>query len=1158
MIDKIPRDLPLYAGYVLRILSVVLGSKDITIVEETLPTFENFCAHQDVAALAADQTHLTQYESIVRTYSDFAARYPSSSKGSISNSVTLRWRSAGLQALHSVTSSEAVGADGGIQLNIIMPMILHNLHPENEEYIAILQQRAEEDQTEDKESTRRRMSIATVRTTETAQEPVSGSADDADRLAEEEVALQALKCLRKIFTTSNRAQIRMATASILRFMCNPDVHQKKESNMSIRFRSSRNWATIVIELVSRWTPMQDRFVILVTIVETLVRSPVSEENLEQQLVLTTLVGWLLRSDINMIGLSVMDVLLGLVQHILLLLQLGGKALNVLPHHQQTDAIDLFSDNSNVLDRPPSSSSAEKLAPTGESLSPSTNRMELLSKLQRCIGGLATHVYYSDQIYDMIAAILLRLRPSPSSGLNNATAAIETQDVADRAFSDSAKLQEESNTDDFFSFGTARVAALKAIKEVLTVANKNKSAGNAGIVGRTRVAVQVWEGTQWLLRDDDRRVRRAYVDALLTWLGLEMGKKDLLVMEDKRKVFRASTKKFDEGGVWGHLTRRTGTTISQKERSIKSPTSSFLQLLHLAIYENAISSSASEADVLLLHLLMVNLVNKLGVNAAKSGIPMVVKLQEDMKIGQIVSTSSGRINIGSFVYGYFWALSEKFDFDASRVGFEIQDEISRRRRLGLWLPAVQLPPVPLEQIISATTRPPNAPLSPQVLTIEELKPFESFPAMVEQIAAAYAFSVASPPNSPSNSPSRMLSVPILSKAESPNPETPDTELPSTIKAAMLAEWSKEICIANIEEANARPVSLSGSRTGTNLSAPHRHLTVNGRSPRHGSPNGTHSPNQTSPLSQNGHNHDTSLNHGPQFSPFDPLHIRHSTAHGSSSPTPISSSDQNHILRIDDLKRILAGGSRVDHTRGASPLRNIASRRDFVGSYDHHSISTSSESAVSFESASERISLQSAPPMPTNSSVSSRRNPPVSYNNVSKAAINRQPTSRPHSLRKDSLEQNRPSGPQSFRRDSLDQSRNSRPHSLRQDSSEQTRLPTRASLRPSSSSSAAEDPAANAKALRGDFVAALPLNTGKSIDDDVPPVPPLPANVAVNRNLGGLSSRETRPVSRGFVGERATLTTIEHSSKKRGVDVVALLNSIDTTMAGKGKSIGHPPY
>lgn len=1127
-------------------------------MEETLPTFEKFCAHQDVAALAADQTHITQYENIVRMYADFAAQSPSS-KGSISNSVALRWRGAGLQALQSVTSSEAVGADGGTQLSIVLPMILHNLHPENEEYIAILQQRSEEDQMDDKESTRRRMSIATVRTTETAQGPVSGSADDADRLAEEEVALQALKCLRRIFTTSNRAQIRMATAAILRFVCNPELHQRIESNNGTRLQSSRNWATSMIELVSRWTPMQDRFVILVTIVETIVGSPVAEENLEQQLVLTNLVGWLLRSDINMIGLSVMDVLLGLVQHILLLLQLGGTTLNVLPHHQQTDAIDLFSEKSKVFDRPTSSSSAENFEPATESLSPSTNRVELLTKLQRCIGGLATHVYYSDQITDMIEAILLRLRPPSTSGLNTAAVAFETQEVVVRAFMDSAKPQENPDTDNYFSFGTARVAALKTIKEVLIVANRNTGTGNAGAVGRNRVAVQVWEGTQWLLREDDRRVRRAYVDALLTWLGLEMGKKDLLVLEDKRKVFRASTKRYDGGGGWGQLTRRTGTIIAQRERSIQSSTSNFLQLLHLAIYENAINSADSEADVLLLHLLMVNLVNKLGVNAAKSGIPMIFKLQEDMKTGRIVfSTPSARVNIGSLVFGYFWALSEKFDFDASRVGFEIQDEISRRRRLGLWLHPVQLPPVPLEQIISASTQPSNAPLSPQVVPVQELKPFESCPAMVGLIAAAYAFSVASPPNSPTNSPGRVFSMPILSKAETPKPESPDTELPPTIKTAMLAEWSKEICIANIDEANARPVSLNGSRTGTNLSAPHRHLTINGRTPRHSSPNGAHSLSRTSPLSQNGNNHDIPPNHGPQASPFDPLHIRLSTAHGSSSPTPISSSDQNHILRIEDLKRILAGGSRADHSRGVSPLRNTTSRRDFVASSDNHSISTGSESAVSFESASEGTSLRSAAPMPTNASISSRRNPPVSYNNASAGAINRQPTSRPHSLRKDSLEQNRPSHPQSFRRDSLDQSRNNRPQSFRQDSSEQTRLPTRSSLRPSSSSSAAEDPGANAKALRGDFAAALPLTTGKSIDDDVPPVPPLPANVTVNRNLGGLSNGETRPVSSGFGGDRPTLTTTEHSSKKRGVDVVALLDSIGTTMAGKGTGIGNPPY
>lgn len=57
--------------------------------------------------------------------------------------------------------------------------------------------------------------------------------------------------------------------------------------------------------------------------ETLVRSPITEDMLEKQLVLTTLIDWLLSSSVNLIGLSVMDVLLGFIYHMLALLQLGG-------------------------------------------------------------------------------------------------------------------------------------------------------------------------------------------------------------------------------------------------------------------------------------------------------------------------------------------------------------------------------------------------------------------------------------------------------------------------------------------------------------------------------------------------------------------------------------------------------------------------------------------------------------------------------------------------------------------------------------------------------------------------------------------------------------------------------------------------------------------
>lgn len=1134
LIEKIPRDLPLYAHYVLNILIMILRFGDLSVTEDTLPLFNTFCEHHDVATLAADQEHIGQYEEIVRIYAGFAAIDPSTAtRDGRSTPVAIRWRGAGLRALQSVSSSEAVGADRGKEMNIIMPMILQNLHPEIEDYMTVLNQRAQHTESADREVVRRRMSIATVRTSEAGGErfarAIPGATDDADRLAEEEVALQALKDLKQIFTASNRAQIRMGTSATLNFICTTFPFRSRTASNISGAKKSSSWPTTIMEMIARWAPVQDRFVILVTVVETMIRCPIVEENLEQQLLLINLVECLLRSSINMIGLSVMDVLLGLIQHILLLLQLGGEGSNILPHHQQTDAIDLFADHALL----PSSLSGVKsgkkeVVGDNEVASPSTNRQELLARLQGCIGDLATHIYYSDQISDMISAILLRLKPSPTSSVANDTAAVENPSGAAHAISSAVGMQENPNTDDFFSFGTARVTALRAIKEVLMVANRNKP-GGAAAVGRNRVGVQVWEGTQWLLRDQDRRVRRAYVDALLTWLRLEMRKTDLRVVEDKGKVFKIPSKPNGDGSGWGHMTKRAVSIASQREKNGKLAKSTFLQLLHLAVYDNAIESPQSEADILLLHLLMVNLVEKLGVNAVKDGLPMVLRLQEDINTDAIASTPSAKVNIGSLVHGYFWALSERFEFDSSRVGHEIDTEIARRKQHGIWLEAIQLPPIALEQIISASLLP-LAERSPlPVLPAESLKPFNSSSSMVDQICTSYASSIVSPSSSPPTSPARVSSMPVFSSS-TPTPSA-QYELPPAIKEAMLSEWSKDICIATLNRESSRAVSLNGSRTGTHLSARQRYLGIKGQTTRNGSPTGNQSPAHGPTLIP--HNHGVQPNAGPTFSLQDnpDAQFKRSSTYYSGSPTPLSSSDQNPPLRVDDLKRVLAGTSLVHQVRGASPLRNSVSRRDFIDPSDQKSISTGSESAVSvdtFDSESERGMHPPAGPVAPKTIASV--NPTYTYGDQA-TLYKPQGSSRPLSA---------PGRSQS------------------QHGTDVSRPPTRGTVRPSSSSSSAEDPAANAKALRGDIVNPVPSTPGEMADEDVPPVPPLPASVALRKNiavglgLGGSGSDALGVAERG-VGPK-------QGRKKRGVDVSALLGSIDNVAGGAGLGIGRgkPPY
>jgi len=1102
-------------------------------VEESIPTFEAFCQHHDVATLAADQQLIELYEDIVRIYASYGAlKTPVQPKGGLNAPIAILWRSAGLRAVKSITSSEAVGADGGRQMNIIMPVILQNLHSGDEEHLRQLQARAEAvDSTAEKQAIRRRMSIATVQNSEGDSRPTSaalnGTADDADRLAEEEVGVQAMESLKQIFVANNRAQIRMATGAMLKFICTRVPYHRPSTSQMSRSASSATWATALVEMVTRWAPVQDRFVILVTIMETLVRSPAAEGNLEQQLLLVSLVGWLLRSDINMIGLSIMDVLLGLVQHILLLLQLGGKGSNILPHHQQTDAIDLFKGTEDLIDGPTSPSTAKNGEKAEESL-PSSNRQELLNRLQRCIGDLSTHVYYSDQISDMITAILLRLKPSPMSGVATAAAAIEHPQAAAKAILTSVNLKENPETDEFFSFGTARVTALKAIKEVLMVANFKGTLNSGAAIGRNRVGVQVWDGTQWLLRDEDRRVRRAYVDALLTWLKLEMSSNDLRVHEDKRKLLRTASKTDVTSSRRETMTKRAASIASHRERNSKPSKSTFLQLLHLAVYDNAIEAPESETDLLLLHLLLVNLVEKLGVNAAMTGLPMIMRLQEDIDVDELISTPTAKLNIGSLVHGYFSTLSIKFDFDTSSVGFAVQSEISRRRQHGLWLDTIQLPPLPLDQIMAAASRSISENLPLPVLQQESLNPFDCRSTMVDRIAEAYANVVASPPNSPLLSPGRGFSLPVLSQG--PLSSSSANELPLKIREAMLSDWSKDICIATVEKESARTISLNGSRKGTNLS---RYLGVNGHgSTRDASPNSASTPAQNSPPNEN---NPAAQNQALNFA-FQNEH-RRSSAQDTNSPTPISSSDQNQILRVDDLKRVLAGGAIP--TRGASPLRHITNRHDFTLSNDARSISSDSESAVSgegFESASEGDLSRPLPlPVPLTISTETPRTQPRSNHTTSTTHSRTQsnatshPRSRPHSGITDP---DKPSTPRSLRR-------------------------------PSTSSSG-EDPTANAAALRGEIVHPRLSSDGSVFEDEVPPVPPLPAGVVSSPrpiSTGQIPSQVHQQQHtdgiRGGSGKERQRTSV---GRKRGVDVQALLGSIDAVSVGnkRGSGGGKPPY
>lgn len=876
LVEKSPKDLPLIAPSVLKILDEVLRSNDITMVESSLPTFDAFCQNHDASSLFADQVYLQQYENVVKQYASLASTREAQAKNQASKPVALRWRTAGLDAIKSISSADALSSIAGRQLDVVVPMILENLWTDNEEFLDVLLRRANmEEKVSTEEMLKRRTSSSTVRTADAAGDPnpiaLSGTAGDVDKLAEEDTGVLAMQCLKSIFMVPNRQQIHGATTALLRFI--EERIQQDETVVRTSNGNDSGWAIKMFRLVSRWAPMQERYVILVTATDTMVRTQLKDETLRQHLVLTAMIGSLLRSDVNLIGLSVMDVMLGLIQHMKRLLQMPGD-------------------------------------PTGgtskETASPGSQRRELLGRIQQTMGDLATHVYYNEQIIDMVSALLLQLKPSKNSAAASATPHSEQTDTE-------TKSSDDNNLDSLLSLTISKITALRAVKTILKVANPKVKMGGSINLSRYPVPIEKWEGTQWLLRDPDGEVRKAYVDALLTWLDRETKKADLIAQEDSRSMGQQEPPTLTD-------IRRARPVTTYRERPGRKPKSIFLHLLHIAIYDNALQFVDYDADIVLLHILLTKLVNRLGVNAVRFGLPMVFRLQEDI---QDADTPLQKVRLGSLCHGYFWALTEKFDFDVSPVGSAIQNEIIRRRTKHFWVEGVQVPPPPLDKIGTPGIAIQPSELSVQQAESEALLPFDDRLALVECICTSYQESSLSPATSPATSPSRTFSQPILGSAFGTTMAPLDNtlEVPSSFREAMVFEWSRDTAMATIQAAS-KSASLNGSRSGTNVTNRNR-LGLNG-AVTNGNRESTYGDNRNlRPRSQ------PAPEAGRSLAPLQ-TNIRKTSVRSGTSPKPDGFSSPSHgVKSVNQLKMILSGEAPAPPLTAA---RDISSSEDSMVSYD----------------------------------------------------------------------------------------------------------------------------------------------------------------------------------------------------------------------------------
>lgn len=916
-------------------------------VESSIPTFAAFCAHHEPTSLMGDQAYLRQYLSVVQQYAALASTRAFPGKLEPSKPIALRWRNSGLKAIRSMASSEALSSVTTQQYDVAVPMILENLWTDNEDFLDVLHQRAEMEEKLGGALLRRRTSVATVHTdTESNTNPIAlaDSAVDMDKLAEEDTGVLAMECLRQIFVATNRSQVHAATVALLKFI-QERVNQQEEVVRTDFTGRDNGWAIKMFLLAARWAPVADRFTILVTAMDALAQYPLTDDTLRQHIVLAAVIGALLRSDINLIGLSVMDVLLQFIAHIRRLVQMPGD-----PNSMRSEA---------PLPGQPDPRTATTTQFADKAEKASAERKDLLFRLQECIGDLATHVYYADQISDMISTILLKLKPSRSSSTSGSPHGDKSDDTPK---SSAQALGDERHIDSLFALTVAKIAALRAIKSVLLVANpRNKMSGNIGL-SRSRVPVQVWDGTQWLLRDPDGLVRKAYADAVVTWLDRETTSADSKARDE---TSRSTLKNREIPGA--SLARRAVSSASAQNKPVKVPKSHFLQLLHVAIYDNAIQYIDYETDVVLLHILLAKLVDKLGVNAVRYGLPMIFRLQEDI---QDAETPLHKVRLGSLVHGYFWILTEKFDIEGSSVGRAIHNEIVRRRCKNFWVDGVNIPAPLLDLAGTPGMAGPQPRLPIEEIESEALLPFDERLGLVESVCTAYQQHTSSPPTSPAASPGRNFTHPILGSTMStiPTIET-EQEVPPRFREQMLGDWSRESVLAAVQTAS-KSASLSGSRagtTGTNrLGANAGLAATNGHNLKpadRSSPRGSNTNLRPS----------SSPAPGGDTSPQDKR--RKSSLRSGRSPAPApsndSSAEQQQVTSVEQLKLVLSG-----HLQPPPTMHGHSSHGGHgFHPRQEHDDSSSSDSLVSYDMTPSELSFNPpvAVPVPVPAPVAEHPSP-----------------------------------------------------------------------------------------------------------------------------------------------------------------------------------------
>lgn len=480
IIEKCPEDLDLYGVNSMTIMLNALNSNDLSQSQHVAEVFDTFCAaHDKRKAFNFDKTYTESFYALTKRLIEIGSEKHSTNE--------LEWQQISINSCKSVASSNALNSKAGLaqgeslfQLNLVISLLVRTVYGSREnsgsKRVDHLMQLGRDIDVHSKNDDLRLSDLSeSDRPNATESEKKAASDGPTDVTSARDVQITALKTLKSL--VGNLSSLRGTIQAVTLYV----IHEKYDPA----------WCRALLFQLTKWTQVNIRYYFILTLVSLLTDNLKSEP--EGQVDLCYYLQSILSSSVSMIGLSIIDVMRVLLSHQHSIIDSSNLSLTRLPLHESQ------AENGKLRN------SKEK----------ANIDLILVTAIRGVIASLGTHVYYADQLCDMIAEILGHLCAKAGSALlfNDLTETATTYS--------NTSVSHQANEDRKLGNVSSSVAIndLQVIKDILHTASATKS-------DEVRVLrVNEWEASFGLLSHSDAEVGLAYISTFIYYLKCASSKLD---------------------------------------------------------------------------------------------------------------------------------------------------------------------------------------------------------------------------------------------------------------------------------------------------------------------------------------------------------------------------------------------------------------------------------------------------------------------------------------------------------------------------------------------------------------------------------------------------------------------------------------------------------